>query len=336
MKKIFISQSGQEWNRYANGSNEEAGMGRVANELVKYLKDNFEVEVIRNNPSQGLNDYTTQANKAGCHAYYSLHSNAGGGTGAEVLVQAGKNKSKQTIDRSRDMGLAILSCLVNNLGRKSRGLKTRLNSIGTDYFAELRQPNMPAVIIEVEFHDNVTGANWITNNTKTIGVNLAKCIAQFEELPPKKTATATVPKASATASTIKRKFKIGDRVRVSGVLYVDSFGSKAGSRVSKLVTTIGIVASSAKATRPYNIGDKMGWVAESDIAAYSPTPGVLRVGSKVKIKPTAVKYLTGQVIPKHVKSATYSVKQLGTAKYPNGVLLAGIMSWVRREDLDIV
>lgn len=59
----------------------------------------------------------------------------------------------------------------------------------------------------------------------------------------------------------------------------------------------------------------------------------LTVGSKVKIKTSASKYCTGEKIPASIKGKKYTVQQIGTSKYPNGVLLKEIISWVNKSDL---
>lgn len=68
--------------------------------------------------------------------------------------------------------------------------------------------------------------------------------------------------------------------------------------------------------------------------APAPKPKTLAVGSKVKVKDSASKYCTGQKIPGSVKGKTYTVQQIGTKKYPNGVLLKEIISWVNKSDLE--
>ncbi len=67
-----------------------------------------------------------------------------------------------------------------------------------------------------------------------------------------------------------------------------------------------------------------------------PTNKLPSVGGKVKIKSTAKKYCTGQEIPKSVKGKTYTVKQIGTKKYPNGLLLKEIVSWVNVSDVTVL
>lgn len=76
-----------------------------------------------------------------------LHVNAGGGTGFEVYRQSGKlgNKSLE-LAKSIDTEVSKLC--------KSRGIKTRLNSKGTDYYGFLRENNVPSVILECGFIDS--------------------------------------------------------------------------------------------------------------------------------------------------------------------------------------
>lgn len=77
-----------------------------------------------------------------------IHNNAGGGDGFEVYVQTGTHAAK-----SKSAG-AALETAVKAMGQNSRGVKTRLNSSGTDWYGFLRQINYPAVIVEGFFVDN--------------------------------------------------------------------------------------------------------------------------------------------------------------------------------------
>ena len=67
-----------------------------------------------------------------------------------------------------------------------------------------------------------------------------------------------------------------------------------------------------------------------------PAAKLPSVGCKVKIKSTAKKYCTGQEIPKSVKDKPYTVKQIGTGRYPNGLLLKEIVSWVNVSDVTVL
>ena len=52
------------------------------------------------------------------------------------------------------------------------------------------------------------------------------------------------------------------------------------------------------------------------------------LNDKVKLKLTADRYCTGERIPEWCKNRYYSVMQVGTKNYPNGILLKEIYSWV--------
>lgn len=75
-----------------------------------------------------------------------IHINAGGGTGFEAFhaLADGRGKSlAQALERE-----------VLALGQTSRGVKTRANSTGCDYYGFIRQTRCPAVIVEYGFIDN--------------------------------------------------------------------------------------------------------------------------------------------------------------------------------------
>lgn len=85
------------------------------------------------------------------------HNNAAGtstGNGFEVYVQTGTYKAQ-----SRKMAQAIAKRVSSEIGQELRGndggLRTKLNSSGTDYFGWLRQLNCPAVLLEGFFVDGV-------------------------------------------------------------------------------------------------------------------------------------------------------------------------------------
>ena len=62
------------------------------------------------------------------------------------------------------------------------------------------------------------------------------------------------------------KFKIGDKVRISGNLYVSSNALKPVSKVNNKVTYITRIAKGSK--HPYNTTGDLGWMDESSIKLY--------------------------------------------------------------------
>lgn len=75
------------------------------------------------------------------------------------------------------------------------------------------------------------------------------------------------------------KYNVGDKVVFSGVLYVDAQGNGAGQSRTNLVCTI---TKRTNGSKPYNIENGLGWVAEEDLQPYTNSVQ-LKVGDKVKI-----------------------------------------------------
>ena len=81
------------------------------------------------------------------------HNNAGGGDGFEVYHQTNGYATKS---------IKLAQCIEARVvasGQKSRGVKTRLNGSGTDYFGWCRQVKAPAVLCEGFFVDNLADSN---------------------------------------------------------------------------------------------------------------------------------------------------------------------------------
>lgn len=77
------------------------------------------------------------------------HNNAGGGDGFEVFRQTNKY-ANQSLKLAQ-----LIEKRVKAVGQNSRGIKTKLNSSGADYFGWLRQVQAPSVLCEGFFLDNV-------------------------------------------------------------------------------------------------------------------------------------------------------------------------------------
>lgn len=75
-----------------------------------------------------------------------VHINAGGGDGFEVFHHYKGGTGKVMAQK--------IEAEVKAIGQNSRGLKTRLNENGEDYFGFIRQTVCPAVILEYGFIDN--------------------------------------------------------------------------------------------------------------------------------------------------------------------------------------
>lgn len=157
----------------ANGILSEYDVIRdYADYLVGYLASeasHFDVKVF--NPARGqfsdkntaLNAGIKAANDWGADLFISCHVNASGvgGVGTEVLAQNNRD--------SRNTANAIRKAIVRTLRTTDRGEKIKESEFG-----ELRNTNMPAVIIEPFFCDVQSDCS----KYKAVGArNLAKAIA---------------------------------------------------------------------------------------------------------------------------------------------------------------
>lgn len=110
-----------------------------------------------------------------CNAYapdlaVDIHNNAGGGDGGEVFYTHLGGKGKTLAEN-------ILAEIVK-VGQNSRGIKTRKNSNGKDYYAFIRNTSCPAVIVECAFVDNASDLQILATESqrKSMGEAIAKGI----------------------------------------------------------------------------------------------------------------------------------------------------------------
>lgn len=96
--------------------------------------------------ANSLRGFCEKANKWGADLAVSIHNNAGGGDGFEAYhtLKGGKGKTLA----------ANIEAEVKKIGQNSRGLKTKIDENGQDYFGFIRLTSMPAVIVEGAFVDN--------------------------------------------------------------------------------------------------------------------------------------------------------------------------------------
>lgn len=173
-KKVFlgVGHGGSDPGAVANGF-EEADLNLAIalacnSELVRHGV------VVQMSRTKDENDELTEEIKE-CNAFnpdlaIDIHNNAGGGDGVEVFHYSKGGTSKVMAQNVLDAIVAI--------GQNSRGLKTRLNSSGKDYYGFIRQTNAPAAIVECAFVDNKNDIAIIDTaaEQKAMGVAIAKGI----------------------------------------------------------------------------------------------------------------------------------------------------------------
>lgn len=134
--------------KYVNERNVNLVMALACRDYLTAHGVDVKMSRTSNSTGTSINSMAKEANNWGADYVVSIHNNAGGGDGFEVYHTIGGGKGKTLA--------ANIEAEVKKIGQNSRGLKTKKNSSGTDYFGMIRLTNAPAVICEGFFVDNGT------------------------------------------------------------------------------------------------------------------------------------------------------------------------------------
>lgn len=100
--------------------------------------------------TESLNEKIRECNNFRAELAVDIHNNAGGGKGFEVFHTIGGGVGKTLAQN--------IESEIKSIGQNSRGIKTKRNASGYDYFGFIRLTNMPSVICEGLFVDNQSDA----------------------------------------------------------------------------------------------------------------------------------------------------------------------------------
>ena len=168
-KSVYLSPSMQENNTgVLNYGTEEARMNQVA-DVVQRVLQSHGVDVYRNRPEWSLGQAVNDSNRVKPNLHFCIHSNAGGGRGAEIYAYAPGGEG----EKAAELIYAEIAALTPTA---DRGVKFNPS------LYELRNTNAPAALVEVAYHDNAEDATWIMNNIEAIGITLAKGILKYFEI----------------------------------------------------------------------------------------------------------------------------------------------------------
>lgn len=153
MKKVYIG--------VGHGGKDSGAVGYLVEKDVnlqmalackEYLEANgVEVKISRaSDIDKDLKERIKECNEYGPDLAVDIHNNAGGGDGFEVYHTLGGGTGKVLAQNIEEEVKAI--------GQNSRGLKTKANSQGKDYFGFIRQIKCPSIITETVFVDNEADA----------------------------------------------------------------------------------------------------------------------------------------------------------------------------------
>lgn len=163
MTKIYVSPSSQEANLGPNGYVEEVAMNLVADLLCPELTRHG-VEWMRNNRLNTYAGHVKESNLYKPDSHVGIHSDA---TGTNVLAHGCTILCyKPDINKNSEgtlLAKAIYTHMAPLTPTEDRGVKD-----GSTSLSEIRDTDAPAVLIEVEFHDNPEGAMWIITHIPQI------------------------------------------------------------------------------------------------------------------------------------------------------------------------
>lgn len=151
-KKVFIGvgHGGSDPGVTSNGYRES----QMNLEMALACKDELErhgveVKISRvRDENDPLSEEIRECNSFNPDLAIDVHNNAGGGDGFEIFYYSGGGTSKTLALNIEEQ--------VKLIGQNSRGIKTKLNSNGKDYFGFIREIKAPSVIAEGVFIDNST------------------------------------------------------------------------------------------------------------------------------------------------------------------------------------
>ena len=172
--KVFlgVGHGGSDPGAVANGVKEKDLNLSIALACRDVLvKHGVEVRMSREkDENDPIGDETKECNVYGPDLAVDIHNNAGGGDGGEVFYSHLGGKGKTLAEN-------ILAEIVK-VGQNSRGIKTRVNSQGKDYYAFIRNTTCPATIVECAFVDNASDLKILATEAqkKSMGEAIAKGI----------------------------------------------------------------------------------------------------------------------------------------------------------------
>lgn len=196
-KRVYvgIGHGGYDSGAVGNGFKEKdltLSIGKYCNERLKQY--GIETKISRTTDcDSSINSKVAASNAFKADVCMDIHINAGGGDGSEVYYSHISPNGKKLAQSIVDATLAIR--------QNTRGIKTRIDDDGTDYYGMIRMTDAPAVLVECAFIDNATDIQIINTEAKrkVFGYAIADGVAKYlgVKMP---TAKPTIPSKPTTAA----------------------------------------------------------------------------------------------------------------------------------------
>lgn len=213
-KKVYvgIGHGGSDPGAVGNGFKEKdltLSIGKYCNERLKQY--GIETKISRiSDVDSSINSKASASNAFKADVCMDIHINAGGGNGSEVYYSHASPNGKR-------LAQAIVDSTVK-IGQNTRGIKTKLNASGDDYFGMIRLTDAPAVLVECAFIDSKDIEIINTEaKRKAFGYAIADGVANYlgVKMPtttPKTEKTETIKSQDIRGNNMTRGyFKEGDK-----------------------------------------------------------------------------------------------------------------------------
>lgn len=197
-KKVYvgIGHGGSDSGAVGNGfleKNLTLSIGKYCNERLKQY--GIETKISRTSDiDSSINSKVAASNAFKADVCMDIHINAGGGDGSEVYYSHVSPNGKR-------LAQAIVDSMVK-IGQNTRGIKTKLDTDGTDYFGMIRMTDAPAVLVECAFIDNANDIKIINTEAKRkiFGYAIADGVAKYLGVKMPSTSKPTTPSKPTTAT----------------------------------------------------------------------------------------------------------------------------------------
>lgn len=169
-KLWYLSPSNQAANiGVGNYGSEKEQMNLLLDEIIPHL-DRAGVSFHRGDADITIQARVKESNEMKAGFHLALHSNAGG-----------KGKARGPIafccsDKSKDFGKKLVEALLALGQDNNRAMNVQLN----ETFYELRCAKAPACLLEVDFHDSLSGVEFLTTRRSEIAEAIAKVIIEAD------------------------------------------------------------------------------------------------------------------------------------------------------------
>ncbi len=166
---VYLSPSLQSDHTFATGDTNEAVVCRAIAEKTKTKLENSGLTVILADENTSTLERAAMGDYA-LGAYVGIQTNQGVGYGTTCYYNAASAQSQA-------LAQAIYTPVSTLTDRDDNGLIDATS--GETYYQEIASNHSPCCIIEVEFHDTVTVAQWILDNEDEIADSIAQGICSY-------------------------------------------------------------------------------------------------------------------------------------------------------------